>query len=193
MDFKLWSNNVTILDNYVQDEALCEALKAESLIDKTVQGQNKEGLSVAQLEILSMVKTSVINYCVENEIDYNLLKFGNLQRGCLNKYDESMVSNHLYEPHHDIAEGAYVTALYYVDSAYEEGKWCGGELTIYKHMSFVDYPENIINILPKPNRLIIFPGFLTHRVKPYFGDKPRTSLVFGWTVDEPKRVNALTV
>ena len=33
------------------------------------------------------------------------------------------------------------------------------------------------------NRLIIFPGFLTHRVKPYFGQKPRISLVLGWKVN----------
>ena len=193
MNLNLWSSNITIIDNFVQDESLIQILKDESLINKTVQGQNKEGLSSAQIQIKQMVSTSVINYCAVNEIEYNLLKFGNLQRGCLTKYDESMVSNHLYEPHHDIAEGAYITALYQVDSAYEEGKWCGGELTIYKHMSFVDYPENIVNILPKPNRLIIFPGFLTHRVKPYFGDKPRTSLVFGWSVDEPKQVKVLTV
>jgi hypothetical protein len=193
MNFKLWSTNVTVLDNYVQSEVLREHLRVESFIDKTVQGQNKEKLTFAQLELMSMVKTSIVNYCIENDIEYNLLKFCNLQRGCLNKYDESMVSNHLYEPHHDIAEGAYITALYYIDSSYEEGKWCGGELTIYKHMSFVDYPENIINILPKQNRLIIFPGFLNHRVKPYFGDKPRTSLVFGWSVDEPKQVKVLTI
>jgi hypothetical protein len=193
MNLSLWSTNITVLDDYVQDESLCNALKQESLIAKTVEGQNRKDLTIAQLEIKAMVSASVINYCLENEIDYNLLRFGNLQRGCLNKYDESMVSNHLYEPHHDIAEGAYVTAIYYVDSDWTEDKWVGGELTVYKHMSFVDYPENIVNILPKPNRLIIFPGFVTHRVKPYFGDKPRTSLVFGWSVDEPKQVKVTTV
>jgi hypothetical protein len=193
MNLSLWSTNITVLDDYVQDESLCNALKQESLIAKTVEGQNRKDLTIAQLEIKAMVSASVINYCLENEIDYNLLRFGNLQRGCLNKYDESMVSNHLYEPHHDIAEGAYVTAIYYVDSDWTEDKWVGGELTVYKHMSFVDYPENIVNILPKPNRLIIFPGFVTHRVKPYFGDKPRTSLVFGWSVDEPKQVKVITV
>ena len=193
MDFNLWSTNITILDDYVQDSDLYTTLKQESVIGKTVEGQNKNSLSEAQQQIMAMVKTSVVNYCLQSDIEYSDLKFGNLQRGYLHKYDESMVSNHLYEPHHDIAEGAYVTAIYYIDSDWTQDKWVGGELTIYKHMSFVDYPENIINILPKPNRLIIFPGFMTHRVKPYFGDKPRTSLVFGWSVDEPKKVKALTV
>lgn len=193
MNLNLWSSNITVLDDYIQDEALRESLRQESLISKTVQGQNTDNLTPSQEQIASIVKTSVVNYCIENDIDYNSLEFGNLQRGCLYKYDESMVSNHLYEPHHDMVEGAFVTALYYVDSSWSEEKWVGGELTLYKHLTFADYPENIVNILPKPNRLIIFPGFLTHRVKPYFGDKPRTSLVFGWAVDEPKQVKVITI
>ena len=193
MNLNLWSNDVVIIDDFVGNEGLINTLKEESLITKTVQGQNTHGLSDAQLEIKAMVDSTVLNYCIENNIEYSNLEFGNLQRGCLNKYDETMVSNHLYEPHHDMVEGAYITALYYVDSSWTEDKWVGGELTIYKHLTFADYPENILNILPKPNRLIIFPGFLVHRVKPYFGDKPRTSLVFGWRVNEPKQVKAITV
>ena len=41
--------------------------------------------------------------------------------------------------------------------------------------------------------LIIFPGFLTHRVKPYFGEKPRTSLVLGWKVKDQPRNNPNTI
>lgn len=193
MNLELWSTNVTIIDDFVQDEGLVATLKEEALIPKTVEGQNKQRLSLAQMQVKAMVNTAVINYCIQNDIEYSTLEFGNLQRGCLYKYDESMVSNHLYEPHHDMVEGAYITALYYVDSAWSEDKWVGGELCLYKQLTFADYPENILNILPKPNRLIIFPGFVTHRVKPYFGDTPRTSLVFGWSVDEPKRVEAITV
>lgn len=193
MNLELWSTNVTIIDDFVQDEGLVNTLKQEALIPKTVEGQNKQSLSLAQMQVKAMVNTAVINYCIQNDIEYSNLEFGNLQRGCLYKYDESMVSNHLYEPHHDMVEGAYITALYYVDSAWSEDKWVGGELCLYKQLTFADYPENIVNILPKPNRLIIFPGFVTHRVKPYFGETPRTSLVFGWSVDEPKRVEAITV
>jgi hypothetical protein len=192
-NFNLWSTNIVIIDNFIEDIILCETLKEESLIVKTVQGQNIAGLTSSQYQVECMVKSIVINYCTDNNIDYSSLKFGNLQKGCLHKYDESMVSNHLYEPHNDMVEGSFITAIYYVDSAYEESHWCGGELTLYKHLTFADYPQNIINILPKPNRLIIFPGFTTHRVKPYFGDKPRTSLVFGWNVNEPISSKVITI
>lgn len=192
-NFNLWSTNIVVVDDFIEDSSLRESLKQESLIGSTVQGQNTTGLSSAQYQVQSMVKGVVINYCHDNNIDYSNLKFGNLQKGCLHKYDESMVSNHLYEPHNDMVEGSFVTAIYYIDSSYEETLWCGGELTLYKHLTFADYPQNIINILPKPNRLIIFPGFTTHRVKPYFGDKPRTSLVFGWNVDEPTPCEVITI
>lgn len=189
----LWSVNIQVIDNFVEDANLYEALKQESIINKTVQGQNTFGLTDAQQTISSMVNSALINYCLETNIDYNTLEMTNLQKGCLYKYDEKMVSNHLYEPHHDIAENAFVSAIYYIDSGWSEDKWVGGELTLYKHMTFVDYPENIVNILPKQNRLIIFPGFITHRVKPYFGDKPRTSLVFGWKVEDAKEFKVITI
>ena len=189
----VWSVNIQVIDNFLEDASLYEALKQESIIQKTVQGQNTFGLTDAQQTIVSMVNSALINYCLETNIDYNTLEMTNLQKGCLHKYDEKMVSNHLYEPHHDIAENAYVSAIYYIDSDWNKDKWVGGELTLYKHMTFVDYPENIVNVLPKQNRLIIFPGFITHRVKPYFGDKPRTSLVFGWKVEDAKESKVITI
>lgn len=189
----LWSVNLQIIDNFVEDESLYQSLKQESDIQKTVQGQNTYELTDAQQTISSMVNAAVINYCIETNIDYNNLEMTNLQKGCLRQYDESMVSNHLYEPHHDIVENAYVSAIYYIDSDWSADKWVGGELTLYKHMTFVDYPENIVNILPKQNRLIIFPGFITHRVKPYFGKIPRTSLVFGWKIEDAKQSKAISI
>ena len=191
--YNLWTTTVEVLDNFIEDQDLICRLKAEAVIGDTVQGQNKQGLTDAQQQMLSIVTSAIINYCVDCNVDYNSLKFANLQKGCLKKYDHTMVSNHLYEPHHDIAEGSFITALYYVDSDWSNSMWVGGELTLYKHMTFVDYPENIINILPKQNRLIIFPGFITHRVKPYFGDTPRTSLVFGWSVEHPVFREALVI
>ena len=189
----LWSVNVEVIDNFVEDELLYDSLKQESLITKTIQGQNTYELTESQKTITTMVNSALINYCLQSNIDYNTLEMSNLQKGCLYRYDQSMVSNHLYEPHHDIAENAFISAVYYIDSDWSEDKWVGGELTLYKHMTFADYPENIINILPKQNRLIIFPGFVTHRVKPYFGEKPRTSLVFGWKVEDPKPQKAITI
>jgi hypothetical protein len=191
--YNLWTTSIEVFDDFITNQSVIQQLQKESFINTTILGQNTFGLTDAQMQLYKAVSMVVMNYCVNNNIDYSNLKFGNLQKGCLHKYDESMVSNHLYEPHNDMVEGSFITAIYYVDSAYEDGNWCGGELTLYKHLTFADYPQNIINILPKLNRLIIFPGFTTHRVKPYFGNKPRTSLVFGWSVDEPKQVKVLTI
>lgn len=191
--FNLWTTDIRVIDNFVESSVLYDQLKAESLISKTIEGQDTYSMTPAQSELSKLVSMVVMNYCLENNIDYNNLTLNDLQKGCLYKYDQSKVGNHLYEPHHDIAEGGYITAIYYVDSSYKEDQWVGGELTIYKHLTFADYPQNSINILPKQNRLIVFPGFCVHRVKPYFGDIPRTSLVFGWAVKDGKLDEPLIV
>lgn len=192
-NYLLWTSRVEVIDDFIDDESIIQQLKKESIISSVISGQDHENMTYAQQQVMTRTKMAVMNYCVESGIDYNILSLNDLQKGCLYPYDENMVANHLYEPHHDIAEGGYVTAIYYIDSAWTENKWVGGELCIYKHLTFADYPENTINISPKQNRLIIFPGFLVHRVKPYFGDIPRTSLVMGWRVDEPSNKTVLIV
>ena len=191
--YKLWTTGVTIIDNFLSDQDIVDQLKAESMIEKTIAGQDTDNFTLAQNFLYTAVSAMIVNYCLENDIDYNNLKLNDLQKGCLYRYDEDKVGNHLYEPHHDIAECGYLTAIYYIDSDYKEGSWCGGELTLYKQLTFADYPENSINILPKQNRLIIFPGYTIHRVKPYFGNIPRTSLVFGWSVIDGKNTKPLIV
>jgi hypothetical protein len=180
---KFLNEPVCVYDDYIDDVNLIEGLKKESLIDKTIVGQ--DSFSENQQKLYEIVNATFINYCAENDIDFNSLNFSNLQKGRLKKYDEKMVYNHLYEPHHDMVERSYITAIYYIDSSFNNVDWIGGELTIYKNLTFAEYPSNTINVLPKQNRLIIFPGFLVHRVKPYFGEKPRTTLVFGWNVETP--------
>lgn len=192
-ELNLWATPVTIIDQFVTNNELIKDLKAESMIATTVQGQNTDNLSLAQQKLLHMVSAVVVDYCVKNKIDYDNLTLSNLQKGFLYKYDQDSVSKHLYEPHHDMVEQTIITALYYVDSDYDGITWCGGELTLYKELTFADYPNNTINILPKPNRLIVFPGFTVHRVKPYFGTTPRTSLVFGWAVIDGPDTPPLTV
>lgn len=191
--FNLWTTPVQVFDQFVSDTNAYQQLKAESLISNTVQGQSTDNMSPAQSDLFRLVSAVVTNYCLENNINYNNLKINNLQKGCLYKYDESKVGNHLYEPHHDMVEGSYITAIYYIDSSYQADQWVGGELTLYKQLTFADYPDNTINILPKQNRLIVFPGFTVHRVKPYFGDIPRTSLVFGWSVIDGEQKSPLIV
>jgi hypothetical protein len=184
-----FTDTIDILDNFITDENLIGQLKKESNIDSTIKGQDIFNFTPSQKVFLSYTKKTVVNYCYQNNIDFNNLEMSNFQKGNLQKYDQSKISNHLYEPHHDMVESSFITAIYYIDSDYTDKIWTGGELAIYKNLTFAEYPNNVINILPKPNRLIIFPGFLTHRVKPYFGKKPRTSLVLGWKVkDQPQNV-----
>lgn len=189
--YNFWTTQIQIFDNFIEDKHICEQLKLESIINDIVNGQDEYKLTTAQQSIFNMVTPVVNNYCIENDIDCETLKFSNLQKGCLYKYDQAMSTTHLYEPHHDMVENSYITAIYYINSSYSEDVWVGGELSIYKQLTFADYPKNTINILPKPNRLIIFPGFLVHRVKPYFGDLPRTSLVFGWELTEKKNLKSI--
>lgn len=191
--FNLWSTPVTIIDDFVSDQTVLDQLRKESLIDKTIQGQNTSALSHAQKILLNMVNAILADYCLHNNIDYDNLQLSNLQKGFLYRYDENSVTQHLYEPHHDMVEQSIITALFYIDSDYNGIDWCGGELCLYRELTFADYPNNALNILPKPNRLIIFPGFTVHRVKPYFGIKPRTSLVFGWSVIDGPQSQPLIV
>jgi len=181
-------DTIEIIDDVVQDEILIENLKKESIIATTIKGQDTFNLTEPQKKIYNILNTLIVNYCAKNNIDFNNLKLTNFQKGSLQKYDQSKVCNHLYEPHHDMVESSFITAIYYIDSDYNEKTWVGGELTIYKNLTFAEYPNNTVNILPKQNRLIIFPGFLTHRVKPYFGNKPRTSIVLGLAVKDAEEI-----
>ena len=184
-----FTDTIEILDNFLLDKILIDQLKKESDIVSTIQGQDNFNLTSSQQLFLLSAKKIVVNYCYQNNIDFNNLEMSNFQKGNLHKYEQTKVSNHLYEPHNDMVEGSFITAIYYIDSDYNEEIWTGGELTVYKNLTFAEYQNNAVNILPKQNRLIIFPGFLTHRVKPYFGEKPRTSLVLGWKVKDQPRNN----
>jgi hypothetical protein len=189
----LWTTSIHVIDNFIDSSELYQNIVNESVIDRTIEGQNEYNLSDPQALLFKHSEAAVINYCIENDIDYNNLEINDIQKGCLYKYDKNMVGNHLYEPHHDIGERGYITAIYYIDSSYKEDTWVGGELAIYKQLTFADYPDNCINILPKQNRLIIFPGYMIHRVKPYFGNKPRTSMVFGWSVKDGLIKDPITI
>lgn len=182
-----FTDTINVFDDFLTDKELINQLKEESKIDTTIKGQDTFNFTPCQKEFHKIANATLINYCLSNNIDYNNIELSNFQKGRLKKYDKSSVTNHLYEPHHDQVEGAFISAIYYIESDYTLDKWVGGELSIYKNLTFAEYPNNTINIEPIPNRLIMFPGFLVHRVKPYFGDNPRTSLVLGWEVkDQPK-------
>jgi hypothetical protein len=157
-------NTISVIDNFISDNELVSWLKDESEINGTVKGQDTHNLTYAQNEFGKLANATLVNYCTSNNIDYNNLSMSNFQKGRLKKYDKSMVTNHLYEPHHDQVEGAFISAIYFIDNDYTPDKWVGGELCIYKNLTFAEYPSNVVNINPVPNRLVMFPGFLTHRV-----------------------------
>jgi hypothetical protein len=147
--FILWPTRIEVIDNFIEDVNIINQLKEESIIKTVISGQDTSNMSWAQSELMGMVDRSVMTYCAESNIDYNSLALNDMQKGCLYPYSESMVGNHLYEPHHDIAENGFITAIYYINSDWTEETWVGGELCIYKQLTFSDYPENSINILPK--------------------------------------------
>ena len=188
-----FTNSIWIFDEFIKDDELILSLKNEKHINSTIEGQDHFNLSAPQKMLKDLTSKMILNYCIENDIEYNQLHFNNFQKGRLLKYDQTIVDSHLYEPHHDMAECGYLTAIYYVDSSFNETEWVGGELAIYEKLSFVDYPANTVNILPKSNRLVIFPGFLVHRVKPYFGEIPRTSVVMGWGVKDSVKSKRISI
>lgn len=197
---KLWPVPITVVDDFVSDQRLLEELKLETKVvdsvaglNATIQNLDENRLTEAQEKIASLVASMVVNYCTENSIDYNNLKFSNFVKSYVYSYGEDSVNNNSYEPHHDMVEQNFLTVCFYLDSAWDGQTWCGGELTIYREMTFATYPANIVNILPKPNRLVIFPGFVDHRVKPYFGSTPRIALVFAWSVIDATPAAPLTI
>lgn len=187
--YNFWAVPVTVVDDVVNDQALLQELKAGPAVVKsvdalnaTIQSIDLERMTPAQETIVGMVSNLVFAHCTNNNIDFNNLEFSNFVKSYVYEYNEKSVSNNSYEPHHDMVEGNYITACFYLDSAWDGINWCGGELALYRELTFATYPSNVINIEPRPNRLAIFPGFIPHRVKPYFGVKPRTTLVFAWSV-----------
>lgn len=183
---ELWSTNIHVHDDFLSDKNVIDDLKANAEIkDYFVTTEHGNNLSPALQQLVDQTSMAVMNYCYEIGIDFEDLKFNNIQRNFMRCYNEKTVNTYLYEPHDDIAEGGFITCLYYINSDFkEDGPWVGGELCIYNHLTFAYYHKNVININPKPNRLVIFPGYKVHRVKPYFGNIPRSAVTMGWTVDK---------
>lgn len=182
--YNLWATNIHVMDNFLEDQSVIDELKAKAEIKNYfVRSEDKHNPSPALKVLVDNVKMAVTNYCIDADLDIDRLVMNNIQQNYIRSYNKDTVGTYLYEPHDDVAEGGYITALYYIDSSYKEGEWCGGELAIYRHLTFADYHKNVINIIPKPNRLVIFPGYVTHRVKPYFGERPRAAITFGWSVE----------
>lgn len=195
MKLNLWPTNIHVYDDFLSDQSVIDELRANAEIkDYFFVTEEKEALSPGLKVLVDNAKMAVVNYCAETGINYDELTFNNIQRNCLRYYDKDMVNTYLYEPHDDMAEGSFITCLYYINSDYkDEGPWVGGELCIYNQLTFAYYNKNVININPKPNRLVIFPGYKTHRVKPYFGKNPRAGVTMGWSVDTILKLDPIVI
>jgi Rps23 Pro-64 3,4-dihydroxylase Tpa1-like proline 4-hydroxylase len=185
MNYTLWKTNLVVEDNFFHTDSHRKFINYNSEQLNTIQGQDETSFAQQFPIELQLIDALVTTYAIDMGIDPLNLELANVQFGKLTAYTQDHVANHLYEPHHDMVERSIISAIYYIDSDYTEtGAWVGGELTIYNELTFASYPNNTVNILPKPNRLIIFPGFLTHRVKPYFGLNPRRTVVMGWKIKD---------
>jgi hypothetical protein len=126
----------------------------------------------------SMMLAAFHEYCAAASLDITQFELNNFQVHSVPKYSRQMSNEHIMEPHHDLGEGGYTAIVYYVDfdESDSDEHFVGGELALYSELSSMEYPTGIIHVQPKENRLAMFPARVVHRVKPYFGDKPRMTI-----------------
>lgn len=127
------------------------------------------------LDFKCMIYAEFAQYLVGTPYDANDFSLDTLQLHSVPTYNKQMASEYILEPHTDTSSGGFFAVMYYIDLDMTT-EYVGGELALYSNLNPVDYPHNVIHITPVPNRLVIFPGGLIHRVKPYFGKTPRYSL-----------------
>jgi len=124
----------------------------------------------------AMLDGAVTNYCEACGIDY-AMDIVNLQATWVENYNETSHHEFVHEPHHDLSEGGYLVAVYYVCTDVNSlTRFVGGDLAIYKALTYSEYPEGMVHVRAIPNRLVVFPAMLYHRIKPYFGRSPRIAL-----------------
>jgi hypothetical protein len=130
------------------------------------------------------IDACVYAYCEDIGIDADRLQMDNFQVANFRAYNQTNWQNPFWEPHEDIAENYFLACILYIRSEYTEQNWAGGELSIYKNFTALDWPHNAVHIRPFSNRLVMFPGYLVHKIRPYFGTTDRQSMVFGYSIQE---------
>lgn len=178
----LWPTHIQIEDNFLPET---EFLKLKSFMFSEFKKQNKFPLInfdqerlPQEVQIFNRSLFSVFElYCQQAKENSNQFSLGNFQVHQVTKYNEALSHEHIMHTHHDQAEGGYFAITYYLNVAdLANGEYLGGELAIYKNATSADYPDGIVYIKPKENRLVIFPAFLNHVVRPYFSDNPRMTI-----------------
>lgn len=178
----LWQTNLLVLDNFLPKEyfhSVRDYVLAEYARQKKYPVLALEHKSV-MLELAAwkhITDGAFVEYAERAGLEWEMFDWTNLQALWIDKYNEQYHNEHVMEPHNDLAEGGHVAIVYYLQSEVSTPeKFVGGELAIYKALTYAEYPEGIVHIAPIPNRLIMFPALLYHRIKPYFGDTPRVCL-----------------
>lgn len=180
---KLWPTCVLIKENLLDTEDIVQ-LRAYIMKEFELKGNrilinfDHSNMPKEFGVFKAYMMASFYEYCNEADLDPSQFDLGNVQCHSVPKYNKKMSHEHIMEPHHDLGEGAYVAMVYYLDFDENETEehFVGGELTLYRELSSMDYPEGIVHIQPKENKLAMFPARIVHRIKPYFGDKPRITI-----------------
>lgn len=135
-------------------------------------------------DVKPRIDACIYDYCDQVSVDADRLKLCNFQVANFRSYDKDTWQNPFWEPHEDIAENYFLACVLYIHSSYTEQNWAGGELSVYKNFTALNWPNNAVHIRPFSNRLVMFPGYLVHKIRPYFGDNDRQSMVFGYNIQE---------
>jgi len=179
----LWQTNLLVLDNFLPHECYLDVHRF--VHDQYRLKQTFPMLSFDHTNVppeLAVWKqftdNAFLQYAASAGLNWEMFDWTNIQASWIEKYNEKYHNEHILEPHHDLAEAGHVAIVYYIDGnvSIPGEKFVGGDLAIYKALTYAEYPEGIVHVSPVPNRLIMFPALLYHRVKPYFGDIPRVAL-----------------
>lgn len=179
----LWPTHVMVQDDFLPDG---EHEKLKQFLLSEFARQNKYPLINFQHKNLpaelrpfsAMMHAAFHEYCIAAGLDLSQFDLDNFQVHSVPQYNRSMSNEHIMEPHHDLGEGGFTAIVYYVtfDETDSDEHFVGGELALYKELSSMEYPDGIMHIKPKENRLAMFPARIVHRVKPYFGNIPRMTV-----------------
>jgi Rps23 Pro-64 3,4-dihydroxylase Tpa1-like proline 4-hydroxylase len=179
----LWPTQVLVEENFLptqEHEKIRNFMYSEFKRQGTFPLVNFDHVNVPdELKFFVTYMTMAFHtYCVEANLPLEEFDLTNIQAHSIPKYNKQLSHEHIMEPHHDIGEGAYLAVVYYVDFDENETDhhFVGGELAIYRELSSMDYPDGIVHVKPKENKIAMFPARLVHRLKPYFGDKPRITI-----------------
>tara|TARA_B110001454_G_scaffold16145_2_gene14640 strand:+ start:52372 stop:52983 length:612 start_codon:yes stop_codon:yes gene_type:complete len=178
----LWPTHIQIEDNVLPD---IEFAKLKNFMFEEFKRQKKfpminfdhDRLPTEVDLFRRFLLSAFTNYCQNAGEDSSQFEIIHFQVHQVLHYGETMADEYITHTHHDQAEGGYFAITFYLNiDEPKDDRYLGGELAVYKNSTATDYPNGIVYVKPKENRLAIFPAFLSHVVRPYFGDQPRMTI-----------------